>query len=639
MPDLVYRAVGQRVNAEIALDRIEVDGHGNKGVGRHADIVPDGRSLVISPSMPASTRTPLRYRVAMPEPHSHEFHVTMDIPALRDRPVLDLVFPAWTPGSYMVRDFSRHVYDLRIASNGHTLPCERLDKLRWRVQAGGRPVQVSYRVFAFEQGVRTSFLDQDRAFLIGTSLFFLVEGEETRPCLLDLEPPAGWRISTALPALRGAGHRFSAHGYDELVDEPVEVGNHRLYAFRKGGTRFEVTIAGPTNAEIPRLIGDLRRIVDATGALFGGFPFDRYLFIIHALPERGGGLEHACSSTLDIAGMAFEDEKAYQRFDELAAHEFFHAWNVKRICDRVLGPFDYTAENYTRLLWFHEGFTEYMQSIILLRAGLLTPEHHLKDLGEDWARYAGRPGRNITPLPELSFEAWIKQYKPADNFANRAVSYYEKGKWAALLLDLILRRASKGRRGLPHVFRKLWQSHGRRGRPITAGDIRAAAESVGRCSLGWYFSRYVDGTAELPVPRWLQRTGILAAARSPAQTERDDKVKARRQQAWAGLSFASGEGAVVKNVIPDSPAWRAGLTFRDEIVAVNHNRVDASTAGKRLADCSPGQAVTVAFFRQGILRTTSLRLVRTPERKWSFAIDPVASPARRRVRDGWLRGF
>jgi predicted metalloprotease with PDZ domain len=587
--------------------------------------------------MPAST--PLRYRVAMPEPSSHEFHVTLQIPTLRERPVLDLVFPAWTPGSYMVRDFSRHIYDLQITSNGRAIPSERLDKLRWRVQSGGHPVEVSYRVFAFDQSVRTSFLDEDRAFLIGTSLFFLVEGEATRPCLLDIEPPDGWRISTALAAARGTRHRFRATDYDQLVDEPVEMGRHRVYAFRQAGARFDVTIAGRTNADVARLLADLRRIVGATGALFGGFPFERYLFIIHALPERGGGLEHACSCTLDIAGLAFEDEKGYQRFNELAAHEFFHAWNVKRIRDQVLGPFDYTGENYTRLLWFHEGFTEYMQAIILLHAGLLTAEQYLKDLSDDWARYAGRPGRNVTPLSQLSFEAWIKQYKPADNYVNRAVSYYEKGKWAALLLDLVLRQATRGRRGLPQVFRRLWQSHGRRGRSITAADIRAAAESVAGRSLGAYFSRFIDGTAELPVPSWLRRAGLAAQACSPAQAEGEDGVKMRRQQGWAGLSFAAGEAAVVKNVIPDSPAWKAGLTFRDEIVAVNDHQVDASTVAKRLADRGPGQTVTIAFFRQQILRTTSLRLVRTPERKWTFVVDPFASPARRRVGQGWLRGF
>jgi len=575
----------------------------------------------------------------MPEPQSHELHITLDIPALPDRPVLDLVFPAWAPGSYMVRDFSRHIFGLQITGNGRNLPCERRDKLRWRVASDGQPVQVSYRVFAFEQSVRTSYLDQDRAFLLGTSLFFMVEGESARPCRLDVDVPRGWRLHTALPALRGARHCFMAGSFDQLVDGPVELGTPSRHAFRTGGADFEVTIAGPSNADMGRLLRSLRRIVEATGALFGGFPFDRYLFIIHALSERGGGLEHACSCTLDIAGMAFEDEKAYQRFDELAAHEFFHAWNVKRIADRELGPFDYTGENYTRLLWFHEGFTEYMESIILLRAGLLEPERYLKDLAEDWAKYASRPGRNLTSLSELSFEAWIKQYKPADNFINCAVSYYEKGKWAGLLLDLMLRKASVGRRGLPHVFRRLWQSHGRRGRSLTARDIRSAAESVAGLPLGSYFSRFIEGTTELPVIAWLRHAGLRVESRSPAQTEHDDQVKARRQESWAGLSFASGGSAVIKNVIPGSPAWQAGLTFRDEIVAINGHRVDASTVGKRLADSRPGQVTSVAFFRQAILRTAKLRMSRTPERKWTFVVDPAASPGRQRVRTGWLRGY
>ena len=587
--------------------------------------------------MPVSA--PLCYRVAMPEPHSHEFHITLDIPALPDRPWLDLVFPAWAPGSYMVRDFSRHIFGLEITCDGHALPCERLDKLRWRVASVGRPVRVRYRVFAFERSVRTSFLDADRAFLNGSSLYFLVEGETGRPCRLDVEVPAGWRLDTALPAVRGSRHRLRARNFDELVDEPVELGLHQRHSFRTGGTRFEVTIAGPTNADIPRLLRDLRHIVEATGALFGGFPFQRYLFIIHALPERGGGLEHAGSCTLDIAGMGFEDERGYQRFNELAAHEFFHAWNVKRIRDQVLGPFDYTGENYTRLLWFHEGFTEYMQAIILLRAGLITAERYLKDLGDDFTKYASRPGRNTTPLSELSFEAWIKQYKPADNFINSAVSYYEKGKWAALLLELMLRKATQGRRGLPHVFRRLWQSHGRRGRSIMVNDIRAAAESVGRISLRSFFSRMIDGTVDLPVLTWLRQSGIAVESRSPGQTEKEDGVKARRLEGWAGLSFASGEAAVVKNVIPGSPAWQVGLTFRDEIVAVNGYRVDGSTVGKRLGDGRPGQTMNVAFFRQEILRTTSLRLGRNPERKWTFALDPAATPMHRRAHAGWLRGF
>jgi predicted metalloprotease with PDZ domain len=228
------------------------------------------------------------------------------------------------------------------------------------------------------------------AFLSGTSLFFFVDGELARPCVVTLEPPAGWRISTPLPALRSKRNTFHAHDYDELVDSPIQIGTHAVLAFQVDGTRFEVALQGHTNADLSRILADLRAITKTTGAIFGGFPFKRYLFIIHAQSARGGGLEHASACTLDIAGLSFDDEKGYQNFAELAAHEFFHAWNVKRIHDRALGPFDYTQENYTQLLWFHEGFTQHMQSMILLRAGLLSAEHYLKELAEDWTRYRAR---------------------------------------------------------------------------------------------------------------------------------------------------------------------------------------------------------------------------------------------------------
>ena len=594
---------------------------------------------VVSPILPILPILPIRYRVAMPEPHSHEFHITMEIPTVPGRENIDLVFPAWAPGSYLVRDFSRHIYDLDIRDRvGRAVPHERLDKQRWRVRTGGRPVTIRYRVFAFEVSVRTSFLDDSHAFLSGTSLFFFVDGELARPCVLTVEPPPGWRISTALPALAGKRNTFSARDYDELADSPVEIGSHQGLAFRVDGTRFAVALHGHTNADPARLLSELRAIVRATGAMFGGFPFERYLFIIHALSTRGG-LEHANSCTLDIVGLSFEDEKGYQNFAELAAHEFFHAWNVKRIHDRVLGPFDYTKENYTRLLWFHEGFTEHMQALILLRAGLLSVERYLKDLAEDWTRYAARPGRNVTPLSELSYEAWIKQYKPADNHSNRMVSYYDKGRWAGLVLDLILRSATAGRRGLPDLFRRLWSRHAARGRAIDAAIIRAEAEAIADRSLAGYFRRFIDGSAELPVPELLRGAGVKAQVAAPSEHERNDKVKARRLLGWSGLVFANSgerESAVVKNVIPDSPAWRAGLTFGDDIIAVDGTRVSAATVGKRLADGKVGQEIAITFFRRERLRKAKLKLVRNPERKWIFAVDGKATPRVKQLRVRWL---
>jgi predicted metalloprotease with PDZ domain len=583
---------------------------------------------------------PIRYQVAMPEPASHELHVTMEVPAMPERQALDLVFPAWAPGSYLVRDFVRHVYDLKVTDErGRALPVERVDKQRFRVASAGRAVRARYRVFAFEQSVRTSFLDDSHAFWNGTSVFFFVDGELQRPCQLAITPRRGWQVATALPAGKGP-QVYLAAGYDELADSPVEVGDHRRLAFQAPGARFEVALYGHTNAAPARLVAELRRIVTATGKIFGGFPFDRYVFIVHALPARGGGLEHACSATLDIAGLSFDDEKGYHAFAELAAHEFFHAWNVKRIHDRVLGPFDYTRENYTRLLWFHEGFTEYMESLILLRAGLLAPKDYLEELGDAWGKYLARPGRNVTALADLSFEAWIKLYKPADNHTNRTVSYYEKGKWAALVLDLLMREASGGRQGVAELFRRLWRDFGQRGRGLETADIRAAAEALTGRSMRSYFARYIDGTEELPVPALLRRAAVDVERRPPWADE-EDPIRARRQRSWSGLAFAAAssgnaERAVVRNVVPGSPGWRAGLTFGDEVVAVDGVRVGTGSVGRRLADHAPGERARLTFFRQDLLRTATLTLGESGERRWELSLAIGGTARARAIRRGWI---
>jgi len=450
-----------------------------------------------------TTLAPITYRVAMPEPATHEFEVEMRVPALPERDTAEIVFPTWAPGSYLVRDFVRHVFRLTVTDGrGQALARERLDKQRWRIRTGGRPFVVRYRVFAFEASVRTSFLDDSHGYWNGTSMFFHMAGELARPCRVTVVPPArsGWRVATALPRARGG---YAAADFDDLVDAPFEIGTHETRSFAVGRTKFELALYGRCNADTARLVDILRRIVVATGNMFerhGGFPFDRYLFIVHALPVGSGGLEHRASVTMDIAGLSFEDEAGYKRFADLAAHEFFHAWNVKRIRDAALARFDYTQENYTRLLWLFEGFTDYLAHIIMLRAGVTQPRDFFRMIAEDWPKFATRPGRNETPLDELSFEAWIKQYKPSDNFINRAVSYYEKGLWTGMALDLELRLATGGRRGLPEMFRWIWERFGRAGRPVDETTVRDAAAAMAGRRLDRFFDRYVRGTDDLPLP-------------------------------------------------------------------------------------------------------------------------------------------
>jgi predicted metalloprotease with PDZ domain len=585
----------------------------------------------------------IAYRVAIPEPSTHELHVEMDVPALPAQITAQLVFPAWAPGSYLVRDFVRHVYGLTITdTRGQPLPQRRLDKQRWEVTTGGRAFRVRYRVFAFEASVRTSFVDDSHAYWNGTSVFFYVDGETARPCRVTVVPPpdSGWRVDTALPRVGARGHQFAAADFDELVDSPFEAGTHSLTRFRAGAAIFELALYGRTNADRRRLVDILRRVVIATADIFGGYPFKRYLFIVHALPVRTGGLEHKASVTMDIAGLAFEEEAGYHSFADLAAHEFFHVWNVKRIRDHVLGPFDYTRENYTRLLWFHEGFTDYLANLIILRAGVLREALFWKWIAEDYPRFANRPGRNVTPLDELSFEAWIKLYKPAENHINATVSYYEKGLWAGMVLDLLLRGRTGGRRGLPDLFRRLWDQFGTHDRPIGEAEVRAAAASVAGASMDDFFDRYIHGLDELPLLPLLRRAGLLVRQRAAwepedAEAARRDRVKEQRQRAWSGISLHP-ERTAIRNVIPGSPADRAGLTFNDEIVAVSGNRVNATTFARRLADHRPGDQCRIAFFRREILQEATLILTENPERTLTIKPDPDAPKTALAIRHGWL---
>ncbi|HVV17202.1 MAG TPA: PDZ domain-containing protein [Polyangia bacterium] len=597
------------------------------------------------PRAASPSQDPILYRVAMPAPASHEYEVEMRVPALPGRDEVEIVFPAWAPGSYMIRDFVRHVSGLRILDErGRALPAasvSRVDKQRWRIATGGRPFRVSYRVFAFEATVRTSFLDDSHAYWNGTSLFFFVDGQLSRPCQVSVElPDRRWRIATALPALRSRRDTFAAADFDELCDSPFEIGRHLVRTFAIGRTRFELALYGRTNADVSRLVDILRRVTAATGRIFGGFPFKRYLFIVHALPVGSGGLEHRASVTMDVTGLSFEDEAGYIRFADLAAHELFHAWNVKRIHDAALGPFDYARENYTRLLWLFEGCTDYLAHVIILRGRVTTVKQFLKMIADDWPKYASRPGRNESSLEDLSFDAWVKQYKPSENFINRGASYYEKGFWTAMALDIELRVASGGKAGLTDLFRILWDRFGRAERPIADADVRAAATEIARKPLDGFFDKYVRGTEDLRLPDFLQRAGVAVDARpewdESARPAGDrDPVRSARARAWAGLALVPDK-TTIRNVVPDSPAWKAGLTFSDEIVAVAGLRVNAATLPKRLADHAPGQRVAIAFFRRDELRTTALTLAESPERRLAVTLDVDAGPRARAVRLGWL---
>ena len=578
----------------------------------------------------------VRYTLAIPDPAQQWVHVTLTV-ARPKGPRSEVAMPAWTPGSYLVRDFARHVDGLRAEDlDGRALPVVRVDKQTWRVEHGRRGFRVRYRVFADEPGVRTSHVDDRHASLNGASLFLYVVGQTTRPASLEVALPAGWQAHSALepaaaesPASGPSPARFTAPDYDTLVDSPIVLGTPELRSFTVAGARIELVFAAPagSNADTARIAADLRKIVAAFARMMGGLPLRRYVFLTLADEVGDGGLEHAASALLRVPKDMFSEPAGYRKFANLAAHEFFHLWNVKRLRDAALRPYDYRGEDYTRLLWFHEGFTETMEQQALIRAGIVPGDEYLRELATGWTAYLRRPGRNHAPLGELSHDAWIKAYKPSPAHGNTLVSYYEKGYLLGVCLDLELRlrAAASGRQGsLQGLFRRLMASHGTSGRGLVHADIVAAASAEAGAAMDAFFTRHVDGTAELPLPELLARIGVRVTGESSTRGHTGLVLTAER---------------TIKNIEPGSPAAAAGLMLDDELIAVAGSRVrTGEEALARLGERRPGDRVEVAVFRAGRLLVRPLALVADPHRSFRFELAPEAdlTPQTLGLRRAWL---
>ncbi|HEX9243907.1 MAG TPA: M61 family peptidase [Anaeromyxobacter sp.] len=576
----------------------------------------------------------MRYRLSMPEPHSHLFHAELVV----DRPgeELEVVFPVWTPGSYLVREFARQVEGATADDGaGRALPLERVDKHRFLVRAMGVAQAVlRFRVYANELTVRTAHLDGTHGFLNPAAVLPYVRGREAEPHVLEVVPPVGWRVATALP---GGPTEFTARDYDALADSPVEIGTHRLLRFDALGKPHELALWGRGNVDDGPLVADARRVVETLGGLMGGLPYERYLFIVHLADRRRGGLEHAASTTLHVARHGFFPRKAYEETLGLLAHEFFHVWNVKRLRPAAFVPFDYAREQYTRLLWWFEGATSYYEQVALARAGILAPGRWLEALGQGLTALARTPGAAKMSLEEASLLAWVKHYRPDENTPNSAVSYYLKGELVAFALDLALRRAG---RSLDELLRALEARYEDGGVPED-GVERIAAGLLGEAEARRFFDRFVRGTEPLELD--LDVLGLRLRTR--AAEGLDDKggtpVKAEEgapRAGWLGAELPPGPKLLVASVREGGPAHRAGLYAGDELVAEDGFRLERGALWDRLCERGPSGALRLTVFRRDELLPVEVVLGEPPED--TIWLEPLAepSPAQRSAFEAWSAG-
>jgi len=427
----------------------------------------------------AARRESVQYRIVPVDPALHLFDVTLIIA----KPAADgqlVSLPAWIPGSYMIREFARNIVNMSARCDGRKLRLTKLDKHSWQAAPCKGELQIQYQVYAWDLSVRAAHLDQTHGFFNGTSVFLKVHGKESLPHIVDIQPPEGdayatWRVATSLPEHKARRHRFGtyiASDYDELIDHPVEMGEFELIRFDAQGVPHEMAITGRVPAlDKVRLAEDLKKICESQIAFFEpaskAAPMDRYVFLTLAVGDGYGGLEHRASTALicarndlPVIGQT-EMSDAYRGFLGLCSHEYFHTWNVKRIKPAVFAPYDLSQENYTTLLWLFEGFTSYYDDLMLLRAGVIDSGAYLKLIEKTINNVHRGSGRLKQSVAESSFDAWTKYYRQDENAPNAIVSYYAKGSLVALLLDLVIRRDTQGRRSLDDVMRALWRSYGR----------------------------------------------------------------------------------------------------------------------------------------------------------------------------------
>jgi predicted metalloprotease with PDZ domain len=574
----------------------------------------------------------ITHRIDATAVHAHRYRVSVTIPEPAGEQRLSL--PVWIPGSYLVREFARHLSALSARQDGRDVPLTQLDKATWLARThGGGDLTVSCSVYAFDTSVRAAFLDASRGFFNGTSLCLRVEGRESEPHRVVIEAlPDGWEVATAMPAERvdanGRGS-YRAADYDELVDHPFELGRFWRGRFTAAGVPHEIVVAGAwPDFDGERLSADTARICEAQIAFWHGRgaaatrpPFDRYVFLLNAVDDGHGGLEHRASTALvaprrDLPRREAGADKAepgdgYVNVLGLVSHEYFHTWNVKRMRPREFERYDYTRENYTRLLWFFEGFTSYYDDLFLRRSGLVDAARYLKLVSRTLSSVAATPGRLAQSVADASFDAWVKFYRSDENTPNATISYYAKGSLVALALDLKLRAEGNGT--LDDVLRQLWSRSA--GGPIAESDIAAVLETVGGRAYAEELAAWVHGTAELPLRPLLEGIGV----------EWQDSAPTLAQRLGVRVAESALTGIKVTHVLGGGVAEAAGLAPGDELLALDGWRLRRLDDAQRVL--APGRRAELLVSRDQRMLTLPVALPEgVPASGGAVTLKPAATP-------------
>lgn len=592
--------------------------------------------------------TQLFYTIEIKNPSTHLINISLKIKQSSTEGQ-NFYFPTWIPGSYLIREFTKNIITLSAKDrNTKNINLKKIAKNIWYVPPYEGPLTINYQIYAFSWSVRTSIVDDELILLNGPSIFIAPEGlthlaTKIKIILPEKKQLSCWQIATTLRKNNNSTNKkynlYYATNYDELLDHPIIAGNINLLEFNAYTTPHQVAIVGETNKlDEGRMLADLKKICEYQINFFepkkNRPPFSNYLFIILLDKTGYGGLEHRSSSTLLCQRNCLPTKHAshnkddYISFLNLCSHEYFHAWNVKRIKPIEFAPYEYNKENYTTLLWLFEGFTSYYEDLILVRIGLITQNEYFRKLTDTFAKVLNYTGRLKQTVAESSFDAWIKYYRPDENTLNATVSYYNKGAMIALLFDLTIRKESQGNKSLDDVMLNLWKKYGKsfykeRSIGITEKDFLESVKESTKINISTLFQLAVHSHKDLPIKELLQTFGL---------TFKKTRIGPSPYLGIKSETKKIGEKLTV--VFDNSPAQKAGLSPEDTIIAIDLFEVGNGNLNQLLQQYQINDELLIHFFRRGVLRKKIIKLEKKP--LYEYSIGVKEKNHQNHLRKAWL---
>jgi predicted metalloprotease with PDZ domain len=571
----------------------------------------------------------IKYTLSFPAPHAHYVDVSMHIYNIAQAEI-ELKMAVWTPGSYLIREFQKNIDFVEWSTipnqtTSQFIRANKTDKHTWKINIENEnEIIVRYRTYCYEYSVRTNFVDDSHALINGAATFLYVNGFENTASEIEIIPYEKWNnISTSLEQKENNKWIRTSNNIDELIDSPIEIGNHISYFFDAAYVSHELAIYGESNCNIEKLIADLKKIVEVETSIFGAHPCKNYVFIIHNTENSYGGLEHLYSSVNHITRWSY-DAKNYQRPISLLAHEYFHLWNVKRITPHALIPLQYDKENYTDLLWFFEGVTSYYDDYTCYRAGITSRINYLDIVANNINSVLNTAGIDTQTLAEASFDTWLKYYRKNENTNNSQISYYTKGAIVAMIFDFIILNATNGEKSLDHILKKLCNDYlSTNYKGVTEESILDTFNEISGIDFTPYFKKYIHTTAPILIEEYFRLIGI-------------ECIEENNNKIHLGLSTTWKDGKlIITELDKNYGAYKSGLNVFDEIIAIDGFRV-SKDFNKIYEHKKTEEFIDVIISRQDKIKSYKVALTPNKQRKIKFGLSNDISAKQQLLLNKWL---